>query len=462
MHRERDGGQGQPDRQPDRQAGTGGPTRRALIGGTVLAAIGASGAAAETDPAFAPPPTGAKDARRLTLRFATSYVGVHPMTQPVREVLKAFQADYPNVAVNVEETPGNDHQTKIKLDASSDRLPDLFNYWRLDPGFGLDQIARAGRLADLTGWTKSDPAFQGLFDEYSWRTASLDGKVYGLPLSMFYVAFLANKEVFGRAGVPLPTDWPSLLASVRALKDKGELPWAISIGNDSQGGRIYNYVVNRMVGNERAVRMHSGAEPINVPEMVRAAGLLRELVVGNIPGDAIAIKNEAVYAKYVNTGKGGLIIDGSWAIPTIKPEVRSTLEVLDFPLIPGGAQVERNVERDLTGLIYLGAKSLRDAERRPYVLELARRLTSREAEKSYAERAQQSIPALGVEIDQAKVDPLSRKAQALALDAPANKWIPAAMKPAQRAKFEPLLGEFLSGKHEPQRFVEQLSPIFGA
>jgi hypothetical protein len=37
--------------------------------------------------------------------------------------------------------------------------------------------------------------------------------------------------------VPLPTDWNSLLAAVRALKAKGELPWAISIGNDSQGGR---------------------------------------------------------------------------------------------------------------------------------------------------------------------------------------------------------------------------------
>ena len=107
----------------------------------------------------------------LALRFVTNYAGVHPMAKVVRAVLGEFTADFPTISVAVEETPGNDHQTKIKLDASSDRMPDVFNYWRLDPGFGLDQIARAGKLADLTDWTKSDPAFQNLFDDYSWKTS---------------------------------------------------------------------------------------------------------------------------------------------------------------------------------------------------------------------------------------------------------------------------------------------------
>jgi raffinose/stachyose/melibiose transport system substrate-binding protein len=427
--------------------------------GTVAAIVGGTARAAPPD--FAAPVPGAKDAQAITLRFATNYVGVHPMAHAVREVLKAFQADYPNVSINIEETPGNDHQTKIKLDASSDRLPDLFNYWRLDPGFGLDQIARAGKLADLTEWTRADPAFQGLFDEYAWETASLNGKVYGVPLVMFFVEFLANKAVFDRAGVAVPNDWPGLLAAVQALKAKGEIPWAISTGNDSQGGRIYNYVINRSVGNDRALRMHAGKEPINVPEMVKAAELLKQLVVGNVPGDAIAIRNEAVYAKYVNTDRGALIMDGSWVTPTIKPEVQAHLVVLEFPLLPGGAQTQRNVERDLTGLFYVSAKSMRDNERRPYVLELVRRLTSRQAGKIYAEQAQQQVPMLGVEIDEAKIGRVTFEAEKIAMSVPANKWLPAVMKPTQRSKFEPLLGEFLSGKYEPPDFVAQLGQIFG-
>ena len=427
------------------------PTRRG-----VLATALAAGLPLVTARAAVPQP-----AQPMTLRFATNYAGVHPMAKVVRALLAEFTADYPTITVAVEETPGNDHQTKIKLDASSDRMPDVFNYWRLDPGFGLDQVARAGKVADLTEWTRSDPAFQNLFDDYSWRTASLDGKVYGVPVIMFYVEFLANRAVFDRAGVKLPTDWDSLLAAVRALKAKGELPWAISIGNDSQGGRIYNYMVNRMVGNPRALRMHSGQEPINVPEMVTAMTMLRDLVVDHTPADAITINNDAVYAKYVNTGRGALMIDGSWVTPTIKAEVLDSIEVLSFPLLPGGAQTERNVERDLTSLWYAGAKPMREDAKRPYIQELIRRLSSRAAEKRYAEEAQQQVPALGVDIDVTKYGRVARAAQALALSVPANKWIPSVLKPAQRSKFEPLLGEFLAGNQAPAEFVARLAAIFG-
>lgn len=426
------------------------PTRRAVLG-AAIAGLPFAASAALPQPA-----------QPLALRFATNYVGVHPMTKVVRGLIAEFIRDYPAISVAIEETPGNDHQTKIKLDASADRMPDLFNYWRLDPGFGLDQIARAGKLADLSEWTKTDPFFQGLFDEAAWRTASLDGKVYGVPVLMFYVEFLANRAVFERAGVAMPTDWASLLSGVKALKAKGELPWAISIGNDSQGGRIYNYVVNRMVGNPRALRMHAGQEPINVPEMVTAAGLLRELVVGNIPADAISINNDAVYAKYVNSGRGALVMDGSWVTPTIKPEVQATLEVLPFPLLPGGAQTERNVERDLTSLWYVSAKSMRDDVRRPYVQELVKRLASREAAKRYAEQAQQQIPTLAVDVDVAKYGRVALQAQTMAMSVPANKWIPSVMTPARRSKFEPLLGEFLSGDHTTEVFVAGLGRIFAA
>jgi raffinose/stachyose/melibiose transport system substrate-binding protein len=439
------------------------PTRRVLMGAALLGAASASLPPANAQmppPPYAPPKPG--DSKKLTLRFATSYAGVHPMGPVVKKVLETFTDQYPNVTIKIEGTPGNDHQTKIKLDASADRMPDVFNYWRLDPGFGLDQIARAGKLADLTAWTKADPFFNGLFDDYSWKTASLDGKVYGIPLLMFYVEFLANKAVFARAGVPLPTDWDSLLSSVKALKQKGELPWAISIGNDSEGGRIYNYVVNRSLGNERALRMHSGQEPINVPEMVAAMQNLRELVVGNIPADAISIQNDSVYAKYVNTNRGALILDGSWVTPTIKPAVQENLVVLDFPLIPGGAQKQRNVERDLTSLWYVSAKSMRDDEKRPYVLQLIRHLASRQSAKIYAEQANQQVAALGVDYDESKYGRVAREAQTMAVNAPGNKWIPSVMTPVQRAKFEPALGEFLSGQHDPNAFVALLGTIFAA
>ncbi len=434
-------------------------SRRMLLGAAALL-LGVRGASAQGD--FAPPPVGAADAPKISLRFATNYAGVHPMTKPVRELIAGFTRDYPNVSVVIEESPGDAQLTKIKLDATANRVPDLFNYWRLDPGFGLDQVARAGRLADLTSWVRNDPTYAGLYDAASWQTASLDGKVYGIPIIMYYVEFLANKAVFERAGVAIPTDFASLQAAVKGLKAKGEIPWAISIGSDSEGGRIYNAVVNDMVGNARAMRMHAGQEPIDVPEMRQAFTLVHELVVGNVPDDAIAISNDNVYAKYVNRNRGGLIMDGSWVTAAIKPEVQTNLVALRFPIIPGGAQTEPHAERDLTSLWYLSAASMADATKRPYLMELTRRLSSRAAEKVYAEQAGLSVPALDLQVDTSRVGRLQAETQSLALQTPANKWIPSVLTPTQRSQFEPLLSEFLSGKYMPADFATKLAAIYQA
>lgn len=436
--------------------------RDLLAGAATVAALASLGATRVAAQGFSAPTPGATDAPKVILRFATAYVGTHPMRPSVDAIIARFREDYPNVTVTIEETPGNDHQTKIKLDASSNRMPDLFSYWRLDPGFGLDQIARAGLVADLTEWMESDPFFDGLFDASSIRTASLDGRVYGVPSIMFYIQILANREVFERAGVQLPTDWESLNAAVAALKAGGVTPWAVSIGKDGQAGRLYNYVVNRTFGNAQALQMHSGQAPIGTPEMVEAMRNLQTLVVGNVPEDAITLKNDDVYPKYVNPGVTAMVIDGSWATGRIDKAVQDKMTVLNFPLIPGGAQTETNVERDLTTLWYMGAKGYADDEKRPYLLELVRRLSSREVAKTFAEQASQPVPQLGVEIDQAKVGRLPAEAQALALASPANKWIPSVMVPDQRAKFEAQLSEFFAGRYTPEEFTDGLAGIFGS
>ena len=429
-----------------------------MVGAVALAVLGMSTFAALAQDDYAPPPA---DGPQIDLRLATNAVGVSPMATILPEIIAQFELDYPNVSVAYEGTPGNDHQTKIKLDASSNRLPDLFSYWRMDPSFGLDQIVDSGRIADLTEWAQNDPAFEGMFDDSSWRTATREGAVRGIPFQMFYVYFGANPAVFERAGVELPTSWEELMAATDALKAAGEIPWGISIGRDSQGGRIFNAVVNRLIGNERALRMFSGAEPINVPEMLEAATLVQQLVAGKTAEDAIAIDNNTAYAKYVNDNRGAMWVDGSFAIGQLNEDLQGKVVALDFPLIPDGVETEFRVERDLTSLWYVNSRSYEDDVKRPYIQELIRRLTSLAAAKRYAEEAKVPVPNQGVDIDPAAVGALPASALAKALSTPANKWIPTVMTPDNRNQFEPLLSEFLAGRHTPEAFVERLGAIFG-
>jgi raffinose/stachyose/melibiose transport system substrate-binding protein len=432
------------------------------LGGAAALVMGASmggGAAfAQAANKFAPPPA---NGPRLTIRAATNYAGASSMAKPVAEIFKKFQEDYPNVRISHEATPGFDHQTKIKLDATSNRLPDIFTFWRLDPSYGLDQIADAGRVADLTEWKNSDPFFKGLFDDTSWSTATRKGIVYGIPTQVFYIWFFANKTVFERAKVAIPKTWDEFVAAGPALKAAGEIPWGINNGNDSMVARVYNYVMSRYLGNEKAINIHGGLEPVNTPEMLQAATLVQKLLTGNIPADAISTSSDLVYAKYTNPQRAALLMDGSFRLQAIDPKIADNLVQLDFPLVPGGAQKEFSVERDLTALWYASAKQYDDEERRPYIQELIRRLTSREAGRFFQETAKTAQPQLNMGSDPVALGKLTVETTERAFAVPGNKWVPKLQTPEKRTRFEPLLSEFVEGKYTPQQYVERLAAILG-
>jgi hypothetical protein len=71
-----------------------------------------------------------------------------------------------------------------------------------------------------------------------------------------------------------------------------------------------------------------------------------------------------------------------------------------------------------------------------------------------------AVPAINLDVDETKIGKLAWDAETLASKIPANKWIPSVMSPTQRSEFEPLLGEFLSGKYTPSEFAGHLEAIF--
>ncbi|NIF79607.1 extracellular solute-binding protein [Paraburkholderia sp. Cy-641] len=436
------------------------PRRDALRHLAALAiSIASGGLTAKTALAASPYASPPSDGPGFSMRVATTYAGAEPLAKPFTKVLNEFQRDYPNIKLIHEATPGFDHQTKIKLDALSDRLPDVFTFWRLDPSYGLDQIAEAGRLADLTAWSQNDPFFKGLFDDSSWDTATRKGVVYGIPAQMFYIWLLVNRKILDRAKVPVPTTWDELVAAGPRLRAAGEIPWSINNGNDSMAARVYNYVMSRCLGNERAVRIHGGLEPADSPDMIRASTLVQQLLGGNIPSDGITLSSDLVYAKYTNTEKAAFLIDASFRLFEIDPKIAGDLQVLNFPAIPDGVQHDFRVERDLTSLWYASSKQYADAARRPYIQEFIRRMTNRQTARYFTETAKVQMPQLDLEVDPAAVGQLSVETLKAALAAPGNKWVPKLMKPAQRTRYEPLMSEFIEGKYTPQEYVAKFAEI---
>ncbi|MGD8169476.1 ABC transporter substrate-binding protein [Herbiconiux sp. P16] len=198
-------------------------TRRVVAGaafvvGLALAASGCASSGSGSSGAYAAPD---KD-----LSASITY-GVWDQNQvaAIDENIAAFNELYPDITVNVNVTPYPEYFTKLQTQASSGTLPDVF--WMNGPNIGL--YASNDQIEPITAEVEAgdiDPANypQSLVDLYT-----IDDVQYGVPKDFDTIGIWANKALFEKAGVALPTgDWTwdefqqTASAISTALKADGE------------------------------------------------------------------------------------------------------------------------------------------------------------------------------------------------------------------------------------------------
>ncbi|MDR1640355.1 MAG: extracellular solute-binding protein, partial [Clostridiales bacterium] len=360
--------------------------------------------------------------KKVTIRFATQSIDQNSKVLPAS--LEQLKKDYPNMVLEVEESPGNDLITKINTDIMGDNTPDIFTFWRPEAKWSVDKYIEMGALADLSE-LKNDPEFKDLFADYAWRTATVDGKVWCIPRFSFFVEFLVNKTVFEANGIPLPTDWSSLVNATSALKNAGVIPWAIDTKEGlDDSSRLFNAIINRRVGNAKGLELLQGIRSFTEPDVVAALDLFIELAANNAPPDASSLDLNQVISKYLNTGKAGMVIGHAGQInPNLTDEAMEDLIPLSFPLTPDAVISAPSAEQDLTNLVYISAKAFADPEKKPILIEFLHRLCGKAAGKDYVEIERQMLPHLGLDIDQSKIVPLQSAAMQIAESNPGDKWL---------------------------------------
>jgi len=396
----------------------------------------------------------------ITLNFATNLIGSGASTSAVSEqLIKEFEAKYPNVHIELQTAAGTALQSLIQLSFSSDNVPDVFNFWRPQPAFNMDKYIASGKLGDLSSLA-AEPSVKDLFDQSAWTTATVDGKVWGIPLESFSVPFIVNTKVFAEAGLPLPTTWDTLVSDVAALKAKGIIPWMVSqMPAEQSNERLLDYVLDRELGNQKALDLYAGKVSFKSPEVEKALADYLSISVNAGPSDASALTNNAAIAKYFNTGQAAMMLTNSGYLPAIDKAVASDMKVIPFPTIPGGAQTTANMEKDLTALMYASAKGLADPNKGPVIKDFLKFFTSHEAQTLLANQSI-LVPAIGVKGDPASTSTLFVDVQAQSAAAPGDKWLGNARTPSQQQVFYPLVAQAWTGAFTATQFADQLESMF--
>jgi multiple sugar transport system substrate-binding protein len=127
--------------------------------------------------------------------------------------VKAFEAEYPNVKVNlVNAGTGNDHYTKLQnaIKAGSG-APDVAQIEYQ----ALPQYALPGYLVDLRQYGLE--SLQSDYTPSTWRAVHVGDGLYGLPQDSGPMAMFYDKTVFDKYHIDVPKTWDEYTAAAKKL-----------------------------------------------------------------------------------------------------------------------------------------------------------------------------------------------------------------------------------------------------
>ena len=170
---------------------------------------------------------------KVVLNVINYHVGTDYAAEYYAYLFEEFQKteEGKNVEFNLRKIPTTDaYNQKIKLLISSGDLPDIV----FNGGNNITEMAaKSGKVADLTPYFDADPEWKALFDDTSLEFNTVDGKIYGVPVSKEISYIYYNKELFTQAGLTAPEvayeSWDEFFAACDQLKAAGITP----VGMDS-------------------------------------------------------------------------------------------------------------------------------------------------------------------------------------------------------------------------------------
>ena len=320
----------------------------ALIGSMALGLVACSGGDKDKE--------SSDDSGKIVLNVINYHVGTDYAADYYSYLFEEFQKTEAgkNVEFNFEEIPTTDaYNQKIKLLISSGDLPDIV----FNGGNNITELAaKSGKVADLTPYFDEDPEWKALFDDTSLEFNTVDGKIYGVPVSKEISYIYYNKELFEKAGIEAPetafASWDEFFEVCDQLKAKGITP----LGMDTaDSGWLTNLRMSALIGtngeagNEWMNTMYP--TDFNTPEVEAAAEKIQTMFKEYTTADAVGGKYDPMATHFFN-GEVAMFPNGPWMIPDFREPEKAPEGFYDkvgIMLMPGNGMEMVPTPGDMVG-----------------------------------------------------------------------------------------------------------------
>lgn len=273
-----------------------------------------------------------KDPVTITLAYASD--------PPASALVEGFEEKFPNVTVNMVQTPFADYQTSLKLAMASDESPDLVQY---SPG-PMRSIVPAGLVeklepyAEAYGWRdRIAPGLLGMLTSNQEATEYGTGDLYAVPGAVQMIGVFYNKKHTEPAGVTdVPTTMDEFQEDLAAVKASGTASSVFAMPALGIGGfQAWGLLANVYGEIETFNNWVFGKEGTSVSEdagFTKAAEVLAQWSTdGYFPTGSAAIDDATAIAAFKN-GEHAYYMTGNWNTQVFEEALGDDL---GFFLMPG-------------------------------------------------------------------------------------------------------------------------------
>jgi raffinose/stachyose/melibiose transport system substrate-binding protein len=270
------------------------------------------------------------------------------------ELVKQFQAKYPNIKINRVSRSFDDLKTTLRLALSGNTPPDVVqaNNGRSDMG----EFVKAGQLVSLDEWSKAynwGSRYPGSVLQYSRYSADGktfgEGNLYGLPQVGEVVGLYYNKDKLTKLGVQPPKTWAEFEDALAKAKAAGEVPMQFGNLDKWPGIHVFGTVQGRFVPSDQITTLAFGRSGAswNTPENTKAAETLVSWVDKGYFNQGFNGQGYDPAWQDFGKGNGVFLVAGTW----LQADLQKALgDKVGFMLPPGEAADAKPVVTGGTGL----------------------------------------------------------------------------------------------------------------
>ena len=240
-----------------------------------------------------------------------------------QEVADAFQAENPDIKINIEVVPWDTLLQRLTTDVAGGSAPDISiigTRWLLD-------FASQGVAEPIDGYLT--PEFKGTFIDTFMAPGVIEGQTMGLPVAASARAMMVNMDLYEKAGASPPKTWDELY---EASKKIAALPETFAFGLQGKEIETDAYFYYSLWTHGGDILKADGTSGLDSPEALEAANLYKKMIDEGLTQPSPTNYTREDIFNLFKQGKVGTIFTFPMLIPQIKAEAPDLkYQILPFP-----------------------------------------------------------------------------------------------------------------------------------